>query len=71
LASLTNTGSKYNGVVSLQSVGGSGTYRFDISSLPAGWTAQANAITIPNIVNLKGTYTIKAKVTDLKTGTTI
>ena len=64
LASLTQSGSRYNGVVSLECQGGSGVYNFALSGLPAGWTANGNTITIPNIVNVVGNYVISARVTD-------
>ena len=68
LAALTRSGSNYNGVLTLGCQGGSGAYSFALSGLPSGWAANDNSITIPNIVNVIGTYVIRAKVTDLNTG---
>lgn len=64
LAALTRSGSRYNGVVNIGCQGGQGAYRFNFSGLPAGWSADGNAITIPNIVNVVGAYVIRARVTD-------
>lgn len=64
LASLTRSGSRYNGIVNIGCQGGQGAYRFNLSNLPSGWFADGNAITIPNIVNVVGAYLIRARVTD-------
>ncbi len=64
LASLTRSGSRYNGIVNIGCQGGQGAYRFNLSNLPSGWSADGNAITIPNIVNVVGAYVIRARVTD-------
>lgn len=39
LASLTRSGSRYNGVVVVPCSGGDGAYTYAFSGLPAGWTA--------------------------------
>lgn len=64
LATLVGNGSRYNGVVAVQSVGGNGGYKYSLSGLPNGWSASGNIISIPNIVNIVGEYVIRAKVTD-------
>ena len=64
LASLTRSGPRYNGVVAINCAGGAGGYDFTFSGLPAGWVANGNAITIPNIVNVVGSYVVRARVTD-------
>jgi hypothetical protein len=64
LAALTRSGSRYNGAVTLGCTGAQGNYRFAFSGLPAGWTADGNTLSIPNIVNVVGNYLIKARVSD-------
>lgn len=64
LAALTRSGSRYNGLVTLGCQGGSGQYSFSLSGLPAGWSADGNTITIPNIVNVVGNYVVNARVSD-------
>ncbi len=44
--------------------GGTGGYNYFISGLPSGWTADGNVITIPNIINVVGSYIVKARVSD-------
>lgn len=63
-ASLYRSGSQYNGRVSLDCSGGSGSYRFEITNLPAGWTAENNVINVPNIVNVNGDFVVGVRVTD-------
>lgn len=64
LATLVGAGSRYNGVIAIQCVGGNGGYRYTLSELPNGWSASGNIISIPNIVNVVGEYVIRARVTD-------
>jgi len=63
-AFITRSGSRYNGLLSLNCYGGAGRYYYALSGLPTGWVANDNTITIPNIVSLAGSYVIRAKVTD-------
>ncbi len=63
-ASLYRANSQYSGRVALDCTGGSGSYRFEITNLPSGWTAQNNVINVPNINGVMGDFTIGVKVTD-------
>ena len=44
--------------------GGSGKYNVKVENLPEGWSQNGNVLLIPNILNLKATYTFRASVSD-------
>lgn len=42
------------GRVSVVCTGGSGDYNYQFTSLPAGWSANGNILTIPDINSIRG-----------------
>lgn len=65
LAELTRRGNNYNGIVPVNCLGGVGQLRYIFRNLPTGWDVQnGNTLVIPNIVNVVGTYVIRAVVSD-------
>ena len=52
------------GYVPINCIGGSGHYSYTFGGLPQGWTYSGNNLIIPNIQNVRGAYSIRARVTD-------
>lgn len=60
LARLVNN----QGYVPINCVGGTGQYSYNFEGLPLGWSYTGNNLIIPNVQNVRGAYSIRARVTD-------